>query len=275
MCYYNGQRVSKAEFIRLMNLEKATKDYDFLDIPLLDGFTFGPTAVMVKNDENTDFDIVQMEWGFIPEYVTNDEQLQQMRRGYLDAKGFRHKPYTMLNARGDELFKIDAKTGKKKVYYKAAEERRCLIPASEFYEWQHIYRKKKNSDEYLATPDKYPYHIAVKNQSYYLLAAIWQDWVNRDTGEIRKTVALVTTKANSLMKQIHNSQERMPTILPQELAYEWMFGDLDQQRITEIANYQIPSSDLVAYTVEKNFKTSGTPDKPFTYKGVEGLVHAA
>ncbi len=31
MCYYNGQKVSRAEFIQLKQLEKAVKNYDFLD----------------------------------------------------------------------------------------------------------------------------------------------------------------------------------------------------------------------------------------------------
>ena len=36
------------------------------------------------------------------------------------------------------------------------------------------------------------------------------------------------------MQQVHNSKMRMPTILNDELAYEWMFGDLSDERIMEI-----------------------------------------
>jgi len=34
MCYYNGQRVTRAEYIRLKNLEKLVADYDFLNAPV-------------------------------------------------------------------------------------------------------------------------------------------------------------------------------------------------------------------------------------------------
>lgn len=273
MCYYNGQRVSRAEFIRLMALEKAVMNYDFLDQELHDGFSYGNIAVLKPTEDKCNFDIVQMEWGFIPSYVKNREELSKMRHGYKDARGQWHKPYITLNARGEELLQIDESTGKEKVYRKAALDRRCLILSSEFYEWQHIYRKNKRTGEDLKTPDKYPYHIGLKNKEYFFIAAIWQNWTDKETGETVDTVALVTTDANSLMKQIHNSQNRMPTMLPDELAWEWMMEDLSEERITELATYQISAKEMEAYTVEKDFKTTGTPGKAFVYAEVPKLTY--
>jgi putative SOS response-associated peptidase YedK len=48
------------------------------------------------------------------------------------------------------------------------------------------------------------------------------------------TCAIVTTQANLFMEQIHNSKKRMPTILTDDLAWEWMFGKLTEKRISEI-----------------------------------------
>jgi hypothetical protein len=49
MCYYNGQKVTYAEFIRLKQLEKALAKYDFLTHDLNIGFEYGLNAVLKAN----------------------------------------------------------------------------------------------------------------------------------------------------------------------------------------------------------------------------------
>ncbi len=273
MCYYNGQRVSREEFIRLMDLEKAVMNYDFLDQEIHEGFNYGNIAVLRPTEDRCNFDIVQMEWGFIPNYVKNREDVKKMRFGYKDGAGKWRQPYTTLNAKGEELLLIDENTGREKMYRKAALERRCLILSSEFYEWRHIHRLNKTTNQPLKTADKYPYHIGLRNKEYFFIAAIWQNWTDKDIGETVDTVALVTTEANSLMKQIHNSKNRMPTMLPDELAWKWMMEDLTEEQITELATYQINPNEMEAYTIEKEFKTTGTPTKAFVYEGVPELTY--
>ncbi|KMQ65185.1 hypothetical protein ACM46_09310 [Chryseobacterium angstadtii] len=168
---------------------------------------------------------------------------------------------------------IDENSGKEKMFRKAALDRRCLILSSEFYEWRHIYRLNKKTNQPLKTADKYPYHIGLKDKEYFFIAAIWQNWIDKETGETIDCVALVTTEANSLMRQIHNSKKRMPTMLPDDLAWEWMMEDLDEKRITELATYQINPTEMVAYTVEKEFKTTGTPSKAFVYDEIPDLSY--
>ena len=72
MCYYNGQKVTHAEFIRLKQLEKALAKYDFLTHDLNIGFEYGLNAVLKPMPDKEDFDIVQMEWGFIPHYIITE-----------------------------------------------------------------------------------------------------------------------------------------------------------------------------------------------------------
>ena len=67
------------------------------------------------------------------------------------------------------------------------------------------------------------------------------------------------------MEQIHNSKKRMPTILNQELAYEWMFGKLDEKRIIEIATTQYPSIEMSACSISKDFITALNHQEPFEY----------
>lgn len=275
MCYYNGVKVTKSEFIRLKSIERAIAQYDFLDKPMHIGFLYGPTPVLKSVEGENDFELTEMEWGFLPDskkwpYITTRAEADKIRKGYFDERG-KWKQYTFLNAVSEELLFKD------KIYREAALERRCLVLSTGFYEWQHIYPKNKRTGEPLKTAKKYPYNISVNDSEYFLMAGIWQPWTDAETGEYTETVAIVTTDANFLMKQIHNSKERMPTILNEDLAWEWMFGDLSEERISEIAKYQFPANMMNAHTVPKNFLELPDPSIRFDYpeSEVPPLIMAA
>lgn len=85
------------------------------------------------------------------------------------------------------------------------------------------------------------------------MAGIWNTWTDQSTGEQVDSVAIVTTEATKLMSQVHNSKNRMPVILPDELGWEWMMEDLPKDRITEIGTYIFPTEKLQACTIEKGF----------------------
>ena len=67
------------------------------------------------------------------------------------------------------------------------------------------------------------------------------------------------------MKQIHNSKERQPTILTEALAWEWLLGDLSEDRIKEIGQFQLPANEMEAYTLPKDFREALDPTAPFEY----------
>jgi len=265
MCYYNGQKVTHVEFIRLKQLEKLVMNYDFLKNSMLNGFDYGKAAVLKRKDREEDFDIVQMEWGFIPSYLRTREDVYKMRFGYKDATGKFRPPLTTLNAMGEEMLKPG------KMYREAALNRRCLILSSGFFEWRHLFPPNKRTGEPTKTAIKYPYHIGVKNKEYFYVAGIWQPWTDKSTGEFVETFSLVTTAANSLMSQVHNSKMRMPAILDDDLAYQWLFSNLDEDQITEIATSQFPANEMEACTITKDFRGALDPTEPFTYEDLPEL----
>jgi hypothetical protein len=63
MCYYNGVKVPRDEYIRLKHLEKKVANYDFLDRTVINGFDFGTTAIIKPTEDKKDFEIGPMEWG--------------------------------------------------------------------------------------------------------------------------------------------------------------------------------------------------------------------
>src|SRR5262245_45789375 len=228
MCYYNGQKVARAEYIRLKHLEKLVSRYDFLNRELQIGFDYAMNAILKPIPGQEDFDIVQMEWGFIRSYLKTRGDVDKMRHGYKDATGKFRPPITTLNAVSEEMLAPG------KIYRDAALNRRCLVLSSGFFEWRHVYPLNKRTGQPLKTANKYPYYITLKDREYFFMAGIWQPWTDKATGEHVESFAIVTTAANKLMEQIHNSKKRMPTILNEDLAYEWMFGDLEEERIAEI-----------------------------------------
>ena len=48
MCYYNGQKVTRTEFIRLKQLEKELAKFDFLNRDLQIGFDYSTNAVLKR-----------------------------------------------------------------------------------------------------------------------------------------------------------------------------------------------------------------------------------
>ncbi|MBL7750017.1 MAG: SOS response-associated peptidase family protein, partial [Chitinophagaceae bacterium] len=86
------------------------------------------------------------------------------------------------------------------------------------------------------------------------------------TGEYVESFAIVTTAANALMEKIHNSKKRMPAILSEDLAWEWLFGNLDEKRITDIAMTPFPAEQMEAYTIAKDFRDSLEPTKRVEYE---------
>jgi len=268
MCYYNGQKVSREEFIRLMNLEKAVSKYDFLNHDIHNGFAYAPIAVL-KPTATNDFEIVQMEWGFLPKYVNDREGAEKFRNGYKNAQGKFIPGYTTLNAKAENLF--TSEKGGRSIFAEAAKNRRCLVLSTGFYEWRHVFPKNKKTGLPLKTSTKYPYYIHVKDQEYFFFAGIYQEWTDKSTGEVVETVAVITAPANSLMAQVHNSKMRMPTILDSELAWRWMMDDLTEEQILDIAKTQFPAEEMEACTIAKDFRESLNPAEPFEYEDLPAL----
>ena len=270
MCYYNGVKVTRSEFIRLKSIEKAISKYDFLNKPLHIGFNYAPAPVLKRIEGKEDFDITQMEWGFLPTpnkwpFIKTREDAANMRFGYKDANGKFNPPITTLNAVSEEMLLPN------KMYRDAASNRRWLVLSTGFYEWRHIFPKNKKTGAPLKTAVKYPYRIKVKDKEYFFMAGIWNPWTDSETGEHVETFSIVTTVANSLMKQVHNSKMRQPTILTDDLAWDWLFGDLSEERIKEIGQYQFPATGMEVYTLPKDFKDALDPTAPCEYPELEPL----
>ena len=103
------------------------------------------------------------------------------------------------NARGESV--LD-----KPAFSAAMKRRRCLVPADGFYEWK------------AARAGKQPYYVRAKSGKPLAFAGLWDTWIGPN-GEEMETAAIVTTRANRSIADIH---ERMPVIVPPDAFDLWL-----------------------------------------------------
>lgn len=104
------------------------------------------------------------------------------------------------------LFNARAETLVDKPAFKTAYRlRRCLIPATGFYEWQRL-------DE-----GKQAFHIFHKDNQLFAFAGLWEYWENES--ETVYSCTIITIAANNLIRPIHN---RMPVIIDQPDYKAWL-----------------------------------------------------
>lgn len=264
MCYYNGVKLPKADIIKLQALEVAITEKDLFNRPLQSGFDYSNYPVIVLNEDSC-LQIKSMEWGFIPHYIHDRLALEKLRKGGVNGAGKFVPPITTLNAVGEEMLA-------KPMFQRAARTNRCLVLSSGFYEWRHVYPLNKRTGQPLKTPNKYPYYISLKNQEIFFMAGIYNEWTDKSTGEHVNSFAIVTTKANALMEQIHNSRKRMPLILDEQLAVEWLSPGLRDDQITRLVNRPIAAELMQAWPIGKDFQTSGFPDTAAEYPELQSIT---
>jgi putative SOS response-associated peptidase YedK len=164
-----------------------------------------------------------MTWGFIPYWAKSAE----------DAKKLYNQT---LNARGETIFE-------KPAFRASAKSRRCLIYLDAFYEHHHANKRT------------YPFRIFSSDSTPLAVAGLWDEWVDKETGEVLRTVTIVTTTGNALMSRIHNNPKaemgpRMPVILPRGRQNDWLIpckNDEDKKRLRALIKpYE---GELKAYPV--------------------------
>jgi putative SOS response-associated peptidase YedK len=100
---------------------------------------------------------------------------------------------------GNKLLNARAETVAEKPSFRSAfKRRRCLIPASGFYEWQQTGARRKQ-----------PYFIRPRDGGLFAFAGLWEEW-HDPRGEVVETCTILTTGENDVMRPLH---DRMPVIL--------------------------------------------------------------
>lgn len=133
--------------------------------------------------------ITYANWGLIPPWA-KDKNIS----------------YKTFNARSETL-------AEKPSFRNAYKSRRCLIPASAYYEWQKLDRNNKQ-----------PFWIGRKDKEPFSMAGLFENWTNPETGELIESCTIITQNAYPELSSIHT---RMPIILPNEYTQYWLNAKQD------------------------------------------------
>lgn len=147
-------------------------------------YNVAPTqmVLVLRNDPDSNRQLSYMKWGLIPHW----------------AKGASIGNH-MINARSETV-------DQKSAFKNALKDRRCIIPASGFYEWQKVGTKKQ------------PYYITLKDGSPMLFAGLWDRWTSPE-GIVVESCTILTTNSNELVSPLH---DRMPVILDMKDIDRWL-----------------------------------------------------
>jgi putative SOS response-associated peptidase YedK len=182
--------------------------------------------------------IILSKWGLIPSWTKSKEDAEVIR-------------YKTFNAR--------AETIKNKLsYYQSFKTKRCLVPVDGFFEWQNKGKRK------------IPWYIYRADCEIMSIAGIFDEWVDSDTGEILNTFSIITTTANELLADIHNSGKRMPVILDKNSETLWINDAASQDDVYKLL-MPCNSELLKAHTVDPSINNKNTDRnndgiiKPYNY----------
>lgn len=169
-----------------------------------------PVAVIPNDGKHT---LDYFNWGLIPSWAKDP------------SIGSR-----MINARAETL-------EEKPSFRSAFRRRRCLIPASGFYEWKSEPGQKA----------KTPIYIQQKNGKPFAFGGLWERWESPD-GSTIFSCTIITTPPNDLVSQVH---DRMPLILEQADHAVWLDpGEPPLDKLKTLLK-PYPSEILQAYPVSK------------------------
>ena len=183
-----------------------------LQATLAPRFNIAPSQpVLVVRTESDQVSASLVNWGLVPGWTRDP------------AVGNR-----MINARCETV-------SEKPSFRAAFSRRRCLVPATGFYEWQKTGGRGKQ-----------PWHIHRPDDSPLAFAGIWEHW-EADDGSALETCAIITTAANSRMEPIHH---RMPVIVEPADFSAWLDPEHDDRDRLESLMVPCPDGALVTDRID-------------------------
>jgi putative SOS response-associated peptidase YedK len=133
-----------------------------------------------------------LRWGLVPNWADSD---QAERR--------------LFNARAETLHE-------KRAFRDLLRSRRCIVPASGFYEWT---TQRNDAGE----SERVPLYVHQKDEAVLGFAALWDEWIT-PFGNLRRSCTIITTESNRLLASHH---ARMPAILNPKDYAAWLDPKLE------------------------------------------------
>jgi putative SOS response-associated peptidase YedK len=145
----------------------------------------------------------------------------------------------MINARSETV-------AEKPAFRKAVRLRRCIVPASGFFEWREAEKRKL------------PFYLRCRDGSPMAFAGMWDAWKSPE-GETVESCTILTTSSNELIEPLH---DRMPVILHSEEYHLWLNREItDPEKLMPVFR-AYPANLMEMYPVSElvNSPRNDSPD---------------
>ena len=174
-------------------------------------FNVAPTRVMpvVVEDQEGERQFQAMRWGIQPRW----------------RKEGAATPPPLINARAETV-------AEKPTFGKLLRGRRCLVPATGFYEWER------------SVTGKVPHFFSVPDLPILAYAGLYDEPADGDAASGAFTI--LTTRANDLVAPFH---DRMPVILRPEAEEVWLDPDLHEPAALEALYDPFPQAEMAEWSV--------------------------
>ncbi len=160
--------------------------------------------------------IERMRWGLVPQWAAS------LNTGY-----------SMFNAMAETLLE-------KRSYSQLIASRRCIVPASGFYEWI--------TDEAGA---KLPVYFKIDGHPIFSMAGIYTERTDPE-GEVLKSFTIITTTPNDAVLPVH---DRMPAILLAADEQAWLRPETDlSEALLMLGPY--PDGLMTSYRVDASVNSA-------------------
>ena len=152
-------------------------------------------------------------------------------------------PHDALRSQSQAINARTETVHEKPTFRSAFISRRCLIPASGYYEW---------ATEMGPYAPKQPFYI--HGDGLIAFAGIWDRWRAPD-GTYKESAALITRPAVEFLATVHH---RMPTFLPRDRWDAWLSPQLNKvDEIRGLLNLSAPAIGLQAHPVSSRVNSTG------------------
>ena len=179
------------------------------------------TSAVIRVADGGARELTPMRWGLIPSWAKEPEINDRM-----------------INARAETV-------AEKPSFRAAFKSRRCIVPASGFYEWTKLAGGKQ--PQYISRVDLQP----------LAFAGLWESWTSKGGEETLVSFTIITTEANTFMRPMH---QRMPVILDGIQLDTWLDPGVDPTALSGILQ---PADDelLQAWPVSKRVNSPMNDDE--------------
>lgn len=135
---------------------------------------------------------------------------------------------------GDRMINARSETAAEKPAFRSAiRRRRCLVPASGFYEWKRTNGRKQ------------PYYVRRPDGKPFAFAGLWESWEGPGAAAV-ESCTILTTSANELLLPIH---DRMPVIVSPADYDLWLSPEVRDPAELAPLFRPYPSEEMIAFPV--------------------------